>query len=56
MPPTKALREKREKLVIEHMETENAHDYDATIETFDHPRYELIGTGDVFDGHDEVAR
>ena len=48
--PTKALREKREKLVIEHMETENEHDYDATIDTFDHPRYELIGTGDVYDG------
>ena len=54
--PTKALREKREKLVREHMETENRHQYDATIETFDHPRYELIGTGDVYDGPDEVAR
>jgi steroid delta-isomerase-like uncharacterized protein len=49
------LREKREALVIEHMESENEHDYDATIETFDHPRYELIGTGDVYDGPDEVA-
>jgi steroid delta-isomerase-like uncharacterized protein len=51
---TKALREKREALVIEHMESENRHEYDATIETFDHPRYELIGTGDVFDGKAEV--
>ena len=42
---TPELREKREALVIEHMETENEHDYVATIETFDHPRYELIGTG-----------
>jgi steroid delta-isomerase-like uncharacterized protein len=50
------LREKREALVIEHMETENRHDYDATIETFDHPRYELIATGDVYDGPEEVAR
>jgi steroid delta-isomerase-like uncharacterized protein len=56
MTPTEALREKREALVIEHMETENEHRYDATIETFEHPRYELIGTGDVYDGHDEVAR
>ena len=54
--PTKALREKREKLVIEHMETENEHDYDATIDTFDHPRYELIGTGDVYDGLRAVER
>jgi steroid delta-isomerase-like uncharacterized protein len=56
MPPTKALRTKREKIVVEHMETENEHDYAATIETFDHPRYELIGTGDVFDGKRAVKR
>ena len=42
------LRRQREQLVIEHMETENRHEYEATIETFDHPRYELIGTGDVY--------
>jgi steroid delta-isomerase-like uncharacterized protein len=53
--PTKALREQREKLVLEHMELENEHDYEATIATFDHPRYELIPTGDVFDGTEEVA-
>lgn len=55
MPPTKALREKREKIVREHMELENDHDYEGTIETFDHPRYELIGTGDVYDGRNAVA-
>ncbi|HYU61152.1 MAG TPA: ester cyclase [Solirubrobacterales bacterium] len=55
MAMTTELRDKREALVIEHMETENQHDYDATIETFDHPRYELIGTGDVYDGPEEVA-
>lgn len=36
------------------MESENVHDFDTTIETFSHPRYELIPTGDVFDGEDEV--
>lgn len=56
MPPTKAVRERREALVIEHMESENRHEYDATIDTFAHPRYELIATGDVFDGEAEVAR
>ena len=56
MPPTKALREKREALVIEHMESENRHEYATTIETFDHPRYELIATGDTFDGGAEVER
>src|SRR5215213_4067502 len=54
--PTRALRDKREAIVTLHMETENEHDYDATIETFDHPRYELIGTGDVYDGQDAVER
>src|SRR5215204_5495581 len=49
------LRTRREALVVEHMESENRHEYDATIETFDHPRYELIGTGDVYDGPEEVA-
>ena len=50
------LRRKREELVIEHMESENRHEYEATIDTFDHPRYELVGTGEVFDGPEEVAR
>jgi steroid delta-isomerase-like uncharacterized protein len=48
--PTKAIREKREQIVIEHMETENEHDFAATMATFHHPRYELIATGDVYDG------
>jgi steroid delta-isomerase-like uncharacterized protein len=48
------LRRKREELVIEHMETENRHEFEATIETFDHPRYELVGTGEVYDGDEEV--
>jgi steroid delta-isomerase-like uncharacterized protein len=55
MPPSEALREKREALVIEHMESENRHEFDDTMNTFHHPRYELIGTGDVFDGPEEVA-
>jgi steroid delta-isomerase-like uncharacterized protein len=50
------LRERREAIVREHVATENRHDYDATLGTFEHPRYELIGTGDVYDGPEEVAR
>jgi steroid delta-isomerase-like uncharacterized protein len=49
------LRAKREEIVVEHMETENRHEFDKTMDTFHHPRYELIGTGDVYDGHDQVA-
>lgn len=56
MPVSEELRARREALVVEHMESENRHEYDATIETFAHPRYELIGTGDVYDGPEEVAR
>src|SRR3954467_1534891 len=56
MAVSEELRRKREELVIEHMEMENRHEYEATIETFDHPRYELGGTADVYDGREEVAR
>jgi steroid delta-isomerase-like uncharacterized protein len=56
MPVTAALRKKREQTVREHMETENTQDFDATLETFDHPRYELIATGEVIDGSADVAR
>lgn len=48
------LRSKREQIVIEHMESENRHEFDLTLETFDHPRYEIIPTGDVYDGPEEV--
>lgn len=50
-----SLREKREEIVREHMDSENRHEFDVTLETFDHPRYELVGTGDVYDGPEEVA-
>jgi steroid delta-isomerase-like uncharacterized protein len=53
--PPKAVREKREAIVLEHMESENLHRFDVTLETFDRPRYELIATGEVHDGPEEVA-
>ena len=53
-PPSAELRRRREATVREHMESENRHDFDATIDTFEHPRYELIATGDVHDGEAEV--
>lgn len=55
MPPDAALREAREAIVREHMESENRHEFDATMATFHHPRYELVGTGEVYDGPQEVA-
>ncbi len=50
------LRERREALVVEHMESENDHDFETTMRTFGHPRYEIIPTGDVFDGDEAVRR
>ena len=49
-----ALRERREAVVREHMESENEHDFDTTLATFGHPRYEIIPTGDVHDGPEAV--
>jgi steroid delta-isomerase-like uncharacterized protein len=54
MAPNALLRKKREEIVREHMDSENRHEFDATLETFDHPRYELIPTGEVHDGPEEV--
>ena len=50
------LRERREALVREHMESENRHEFDVTLRTFSHPRYEIVPTGEVHDGPEEVMR
>jgi steroid delta-isomerase-like uncharacterized protein len=52
--PSDELRAEREAIVREHMQSENRHDFDATIGTFAHPRYELIPTGETFDGEEQV--
>ena len=52
--PSADLRARREAVVREHMASENAYDFDTTIATFGHPRYELVATGDVYDGEDAV--
>ena len=49
------LRERRERLVREHMESENRHEFDVTMATFHHPRYEIVPTGEVHDGEEAVA-
>ena len=50
------LRAARDCVIREHMAAENRLDFDAAIATFDHPRYELVGTGQVFDGEAEVRQ
>ena len=54
LEPSAELRARREAIVRRHMESENVHDFDATIGTFSHPRYELMATGQVHDGEAEV--
>jgi steroid delta-isomerase-like uncharacterized protein len=51
-----SLREAREAVVREHMESENRHEFDATMRTFNHPRYEIIPTGEVHDGEEAVRQ
>jgi steroid delta-isomerase-like uncharacterized protein len=50
------LRERRESVVREHMESENRHQFDVTLRTFSHPRYEIVPTGEIHDGPEEVMR
>ena len=50
------LAERRIKTVRDHMALECVHDWDAVIATFVHPRYELYGGGQVFDGEEAVRK
>jgi steroid delta-isomerase-like uncharacterized protein len=56
MPPPDDLRAAREAVVREHMESENRHEFDVTLGTFSDPRYEIVPTGDVYEGAEEVSR
>jgi steroid delta-isomerase-like uncharacterized protein len=50
-----SLRERRERLVREHAEAENVHDFDTALGSFAHPRYEIVPSGEVIDGPVAVA-
>jgi steroid delta-isomerase-like uncharacterized protein len=54
MPDAAQLRAHREEVVRRHMEAENVLDFDAVIDTFGHPRYEIVATGEVHDGEAAV--
>ena len=49
------LRTRREEIVREHAESENRQEFDVSLATFHHPRYELVPTGEVIDGPEAVA-
>ena len=44
------LRARRDAIVREHADAENRHDFDVALDSFHHPRYELMPTGEVIDG------
>jgi len=44
----------REELVRQHVEAENAADYETALATFQHPRYEYVATDEVYDGAEQV--
>ena len=48
------LAARRIETVRRHMALEVTHDWDGVIATFEHPRYELYGSGAVFDGEAAV--
>ena len=54
-PADDALRARREALVRAHMADENRLDFDRVLATFPHPHYELVATGAVHDGTEQVA-
>ena len=49
-----ATRSRREDIVRRHMESENTHELEVTLATFSHPRYEIVPTGQVYDGDAQV--
>ncbi len=49
------LRQRRLDLLEEHFQSEVVQEFDRTLATFDgHPHYEIVATGAVYDGDDEV--
>ena len=50
------LAERRMQVVRDHMRLECELDFEAVLQTFEHPRYEINGDAMVFDGPTEVMR
>jgi hypothetical protein len=49
------LRQRRLEIIREHMDTEVTQEFNRTLATFNgHPRYEIMPTGQIFDGDEEV--
>lgn len=55
-PEPSSLRARREKLVRDHFAGEVKQAWAEVLSTFPHPRYELIPTGVIHDGREDVER
>lgn len=53
-PGAEELAARREAVLHGHIEAERTGDPEKILATFSHPRYELVGSGRVYDGADEV--
>ena len=51
---TDSVTAEREQVLHQHLEAERSGDPEKILATFSHPRYELVGSGRVYDGSDEV--
>lgn len=49
------LRKRREEVCLAHMTAENAHTFDEAIGYFARPRYEIVATGEVYDGAEPLG-
>ena len=56
MNSTENLQARRERIVLDHFADETKQNFDAVLATFPHPRYEVIATGDLFDGQPDVRK
>src|SRR3954471_12632126 len=55
MTDTDDLRQRRLEVLREHFESEVDHEFERTLATFaGRPRYEIMATGQVYDGDEEV--
>jgi len=52
--PSPELEQRRQAIVQEHMDSEGRGDFEATIQTFHHPRYEVVATDEEHDGADAL--
>jgi steroid delta-isomerase-like uncharacterized protein len=50
-----ALRMKREEICVGHMKAENAHEFESAIGFFERPRYEVVATGEIYNGSSELG-